>query len=311
MRRERGLAAVTALLIVAVASATAAYMLAQQSAMIDQAMMVAARAQGDAYLQAGFDWARGVLSEDARGSGERDSLDEAWAQPIAALPVERAIVSGAIGDEQGKFNLNGLVRNGAAVPQEVEAFRRLLAGLGLAEALADAVVDWIDADDTLAGPGGAEDAYYLSLARPHRAANREMAQVEELHRIRGFDAAGVAKLKPYVTALAVPANPADRPTLNANTASDVVLQAVLQVPREGLAKLLAERRANPFRSAEDLQARMQPLGVDARAKGLGVKSAHFLVRVAVSQDEVQLASEALVRREPGGATAIIWRRPRF
>lgn len=311
MKAQRGLAAITALLIVAVAASAAAFMLAQQSAMIDQATMVSARAQADAYAQAGFDWARGVLAEDAKRAGGHDSLDEPWAQPIAALPVERAIVSGAIGDEQGKFNLNALVRNGAAVPQEVAAFRRLLAALGLPESLADAVVDWIDTDDLVSGPGGAEDAYYLSLPRTYRAANREMVQVEELHRMRGFDAATVAKLRPYVTAIAVPANPAERPALNANTAPDAVLQALLDAPRDKLAAVLASRRQKPFTSTNDLNDRFRAAGLDAAALNLGVKSAHFLVRVAVSQDEVQLASEAFVRREASGATAIIWRRPRF
>ena len=68
--RQRGLAAVTALLIVAVAASAAALMLSQQSAMLDQTAMVASRAQADAYAQAGFDWARGVLAEDGRSAGD-------------------------------------------------------------------------------------------------------------------------------------------------------------------------------------------------------------------------------------------------
>ena len=106
MRTQRGVAAVTALLIVAVAASTATYMLAQQSAMLNQASLVASRAQADLYAQAGLDWARGILAQDARNSANVDTLEEGWAQPIAGLPVERALISGSLSDEQSRFNLN-------------------------------------------------------------------------------------------------------------------------------------------------------------------------------------------------------------
>src|SRR5829696_986084 len=102
VKRQRGVAVITAILIVAVSASAATLMLAQQSAMVDQAMLVAARAQADNYARAGLDWARGVLREDARAGDKVDFMGEGWAQPIAALPVERAIVSGSISDEQGK-----------------------------------------------------------------------------------------------------------------------------------------------------------------------------------------------------------------
>lgn len=306
MRAQRGVAAITAILIVAVAASAAAVMLSRQSAMLDQSMLVAARAQADLYAQAGVDWARGVLDQDARASGI-DSLDEGWAQPIAGLPVERAVVAGDIADEQGKLNLNNLVQGAAASDADMRAFGRLLAGLGLAPELAQAVLDWIDADQDPSGPGGAEDSYYLSLARPYRAPNAPMTQVEELYRIRGFDAATVAKLKPYVTTL--PAHTA----VNVNTAPDRVIAAVLDVPLDKAQLLVADRLRKPFASAQELGDRAHKAGIDTIPAGMAdVKSAFFSVRVRVAQDDVQLATEALLRRiaQPA-ATVVVWRRPRY
>jgi len=94
MRGERGVAAVTAILVVAVAASAASFMLAQHSAMIDQTALVAARAQAELFGDAGLDWARGVLADDAQRAGAVDFLGEGWAQPIAGLPVERAVVAG-------------------------------------------------------------------------------------------------------------------------------------------------------------------------------------------------------------------------
>ena len=302
---QHGLAAVTALLIVAVAASAATMMLSQQSALLDQTVMVSNRAQAELYAHAGIDWARGVLAQDARTAGQVDSLDEPWAQPIAALPVERAVVAGSLVDEQGKFNLNNLLQGTGKSEPDLRAFRALLVSLSLAPELADAVLDWIDPDSDLAGPGGAEDAFYLSLPRPYRAANRRMAQVEELYRVRGFDARTVARLRPYVTAIE------PRTPLNVNTASDLVLAAVLGVTSEQVAPLLAMRRAKPFAQTGEIAAQLGKQGLQPPPAEISVNSAYFAATVQVSQDDVQLATEALISRGANGATAIIWRRPRY
>jgi general secretion pathway protein K len=308
MKREHGVAVITAILIVAVAASASTFMLAQQSAMVDQAMLLASRAQADHYAEAGLDWARGVLAEDARRAGNVDHLGEGWAQPIAALPMERAIVAGAIDDAQGKFNLNNLAVEGRS-EADYRIFQRLLKELGLPADLADAVMDWIDTDSDLNGPGGAEDAYYLSLRRPYRAANQPLAQVDELYRIRGFDAGVVAKLKPHVTAL--PGR--KRTPVNINTASEALLAAIFdgKVARGEIAERLALRRSKPFASANEI-AQFAPRA-DARVSttDLAVKSDYFVVRVQVAQDDVTVATEALVQRGPGGTVTLVWRRPLY
>ena len=307
MRRstERGVAVVTAILVVAVAASTAAWMLAQQSATLNQTALVASRAQADLFAQAGLDWARGILAEDAR-SGTVDSLGEAWARPLAGLPVERALVSGAISDQQARYNLNNLVKEGRRSDADVQVLTRLLDSLGLDPGLALAVLDWVDGDGDIAGNGGAEDAYYLSLPRPYRAANRPMAQVEELYAIRGFDAKAVARLRPFVTALPV------RTAVNANTAPAEVIAAILpELGREEVRDLVASRQAKPFKDRADLKARAKKGSANAFDADLDVRSDHFLVQVGVAQDDVQVAAEALVARAAPGkspATAIIWRR---
>ncbi len=306
-RAQRGLAAVTAVLVVAVAASAAAVMLAQQSATLDQAMMVASRAQADQYAQAGVAWARAVLATDAASAGGVDSRAEGWAQPLVGLPVERALVSGAIADAQGRFNLNGLVGDGGHRDEaQYRVFQRLLAAVGLPGALADAVVDWIDVDD-VPGPGGAEDAYYLSLAAPYRAANAPLVQVDELYRVKGFDAKAVEKLRPYVSAL-----PA-RTAVNVNTADALVLGAVLDLAADRLAEPVKALAKHPLADAGALVQWVHALDPKAAPTGLDVKSRFFDVRVQVAQDDVQLGVEALVERTAGGAapTAIIWQRPRY
>jgi general secretion pathway protein K len=300
MRRESGVAALTAILIVAVAASAAAMMLSQHSAMLDQTLLVSSRAQADQYATAGLDWARGVLTQDARSSTV-DHLNEGWAQPIVGLPIERAVVAGVISDEQGKFNLNNLVAQNKS-QADVMAFKRLLGFLDLPPELADAAADYIDFN--------ASDSYYLGLPSPYRAAKaNKYATIDELYRVRGFDARAVEKLRPYVTAL-----PDDAPKkVNGNTASDLVLAALCDTDREKLADIIAERRAKPFVTAQELKDRLRQAQL-AVPNDLDVSSDWFMVRVTVQQDDVRLSTEALVHRQPldkGGAATISWRRPRY
>jgi general secretion pathway protein K len=304
MKYQRGVAAITAVLIVAVAASAAALMLAQQSAMLDQTALVAARAQADTFARAGIDWSRGILLQDMATSSLYDGLDETWAQPLAGMPVERAVVSGAITDEQGKFNLNNLVQNNQKSDVDVKAFQRLLVLLNLSPDLADAVLDWIDADSAISGNGGAEDAYYLSLSKPYRTANAPMIQVEELYRIRGFDAPTVKKLRPYVTALK------DHTAVNINTASDVVLIALMpDVPKDKIENAIAMRKTRPFKSSQ-MVTEWDSHAATYVGTTIDVKSAYFSTVVAVTQDDVQLAEDALLVRAQG-QVSIVWQRPRF
>jgi general secretion pathway protein K len=305
MRRiQRGVAAITAILIVAVAASAASLMLAQQAALLDQTMLVASRAQADVYAQAGMEWARGVLLQDMKTSSI-DTLDEGWARPIAGMPIERAVVAGDIADEQGKFNLNNVVDGTRRSEADIKLLRQLLVAVELPPELADAIVDWVDGDDDLTSGSGAESAYYLGLPRPYRAGNAPMVQVDELYRVRGFDAKAIAKLRPYVTAIRA------RTAINMNTAPDVMIAAVFGVPREKVADLIAERRKNPFADKGAFIAAAQRSNLISALDLMDVKSSWFSVRIQVAQDDVVLGSEALVHRDAKGGAAIIWRRTRY
>lgn len=304
-RRQRGAALITAVLIVALAATTASVMLQRQSATLNQAALVMTRAQADLYAKAGIDWARTVIAQDRKSAGAIDHLDEVWARPMLGLPIDNAVIGGRLEDAQARFNLNSLVTGNARSESDIAAFKRLLTSVQLSPDLADAVVDWIDTGDDPTGGSGAEDAYYLSLAQPYRAANQPLAQAEELLRIRGFDANTFARLQPHVTAL-----PARTP-VNANTAQATVLSAVLDLSTDEVGKLLSARASKPFASIEDLKARVKNADPVLLQAALDVKTAYFLAEVAVSADGVETLTEALLVRTANAPPAIIWAKSVF
>ena len=194
---------------------------------------------------AGLDWARGVLAQDARTSAPSTRLDEGWAQPIAGLPVERALVAGAIADEQGKFNLNNLVDGNAKSDADIadlQAPARVPRALD--PQLADAVVDWIDRrrrprERARAPKTPTTSSLRTALPRGQRAA---WCRSRSSTACAASTRRAVAKLRPYVTALP------ERTTVNVNTAPRSVLAALLPEvpPRQGRrARGRAAREALP------------------------------------------------------------------
>ncbi|HTO49918.1 MAG TPA: type II secretion system minor pseudopilin GspK [Burkholderiales bacterium] len=290
-RAQRGIAVVVAVLVVALATSTAAYILWHQSLWLRQVENITARAQADALARAAAAWAAAILAEDDPAI---DHLAEAWARRMPPFPAENAELSGAIADEQAKFNVNNLAGEGGANVRDLVAFQRLLAAVGLPAALADGVVDWLDADNGVTPPNGAEDQYYLALDPPYRAANRRIADVAELARVKGFDAGALARLEPFVTAL--PAETA----VNVNTASPTVLRALLPgLGPEDVARIIERRSQRPFASRDEfvraLPARSAASAGQIDAQ-IDVRSRFFRADATVRLGRVTTGYRALFER---------------
>ena len=292
-RRQQGVAIIMVLLIVAMATSLAAYMALQQNLWQRQVASQFERAQARQLGVAGIDWARAVLAEDARGNNI-DHEKEIWNLRLPAIPVEGGEVIGAIEDRQGLFNLNNVVNN-------VAQFQRLLSVLGLPADLAPTLVDWIDAG-TVVQPSGAEDAYYLALPQPYRAANRGLAELGELTKVKGFDSRSIEALRRYVSVL-----PATGTPVNVNFAPAEVLYAVIGGLSLSDARLLVQQRqAQPFKDIADFKQRMpQGGGVTIVDKDISVKSDYFWVTGRANVGQAQVVTQALMQRASNWPT-VVW-----
>lgn len=267
MKRERGSAVILALFIAAAAAAAASLALARQDASVRR--LEAGRDYGQALwmLRSGAHWARAVLAEDAR-AGAVDHAGELWAGGLAPTDVEGGTIAGEIRDAQGLFNLANLLDKGEPSAPDVAALARLLAALGLPPALAPAI-----------------------------AAAQPMRDASELARVRGCDAATVARLLEAVTVLP------RRTALNVNTARPEALVAAVEGFTLAEALVLArELKASPVRSLAELQSRFH----FSPGISLGVKSDFFIVegRARVGVAEARL--EALYERK-GAALPVLVR----
>jgi len=218
--KQHGVALVTALLVVAMATVAAVAMATRLHVDVRRTANLLHGEQAYAYALAAESWAEVILRRDADDS-KIDTLAEDWATALPPIAVEGGFVSGRIEDLQGRFNVNNLVgTDGKPSEADLEYFKRLLGLLEVDPGLATALLDWIDADINATVPDGAEDDVYLLETPPYRAANRPLVSTSELRLVKGYSAEIMALLEPYITALPGPT------ALNVNTASPLVLQAL-------------------------------------------------------------------------------------
>ncbi|MBU1215322.1 MAG: type II secretion system minor pseudopilin GspK [Gammaproteobacteria bacterium] len=296
-RKQTGMALVMVLLIVAMATTIAAFV-AQQQGFWQRAMENGRdRAQARRIAEAGIDWARAVLADDASVSRGLDHGKEMWAMRLPAVQLEGGEVRGAIHDQQGLFNLNNLVRNGVASTLDVAHFQRLLDTLGLPQDLGSTLVDWLDANsDTLAN--GAEDDFYMSRERPYRCANRMLSDIGELVWVKGYDASIIKRLEPYVSVL-----PESNTPVNVNFAPPEVLISVLPgLSLQDARRIHQQISATPFNSVNDF---MQQLHINRTgSENLSVSSKYFMVTGYATQGEGESSVHALLKRDGNWAEQV-------
>jgi len=290
--RQQGVAIIMVLLIVAIATSLAAYMAMQQNLWQRQVESQFERAQARQLGAAGIDWARAVLAEDGRGNSV-DHEKEIWTLRLPAIPVEGGEVIGTIEDRQGLFNLNNVATN-------VAQFQRLLEARGLPADLAPALADWIDSGDVMQA-GGAEDAYYLALPQPYRAANRPLVELGELARVKGFDSRTIESLRAFVSVL-----PASGTPVNVNFAPPEVLVAAIEGLNLSEARLIEQqRKTQPFKDIADFQ-KLLPKGINlVNSSGISVKSDFFWVTGTAGVGKAQVVTQALLQRSSGWPT-VVW-----
>ena len=220
--QQSGIALITALVLVAIATVLAAtvafssVMASRRASAIygaDQALLAAEGAEAMAAY---------ALKQSALPPPGPDSLDQAWAQPYGPYELAPGVTLeyAQIEDQTGKFNINNLADGGKSDPVSMQQFQNLLSALGLETKWAGILADWIDSDNNPNDPEGAEDSVYLSQMPSYRAANMPVSSISELLALPGFGRDRYNRLAPYISAL-----PAGTP-INICTASGLLLDAI-------------------------------------------------------------------------------------
>lgn len=297
-RRQRGVALITAMLVVALATmltgaAVWDFHLDQRRT---EALLYSDLAVNFA-LGAEL-WAARILIEDAEDD-QVDHPEEVWATNLPPLPIDGGSLDGALIDLQGRFNLNNLVdADGNTDPLAVQQFERLLVALELDRRWAGLLADWIDADIDPNFPDGAEDSTYLSQDPPYRPPNSLITSISEVMALTGMDLDTFRELAPYVCAL--PSGTA----INVNTASVPVLMSLSEdVTSSEATRIIEDRPEDGYEAISDLEGTL-PGDVDIP---LTVSSSYFRLGVKVNIGSAEVNMYSLLEREGSSSVRTLLR----
>jgi general secretion pathway protein K len=318
MKKQRGVALIIALILVALATILATKLTFDGFLERRRAIGVLAAEQALHFGMGAEALAADVLAQDMQNSPNVTMLTSPWAQPTQPLPITPqddpegepiGTLQGELEDMQGRFNLNNLGRILDAGPQGTTTtattqdpeplgqFQRLLVLVGLEPKWAGIARDWIDADDIPGSPDGAEDQIYTSQTPPYRTGNWPMMSPTELMNLPGFGADRYRKIAPYVTAL-----PTAIATINICTASAPVLESLLANNSSGEYTpevLAAGRKTGCFPDATSFG---NILGAQktTMTKYYGTKSQYFRLTTHVTLGTTEFTLYSLLYRGNGG-----------
>ncbi len=299
--RQRGVALIMAVLIVALATILAVNVTFR--GMVDQrrSANLFALDQGYEVALGAEAWAADILRQDAQDS-QTDHLGEIWAKSLPALPIDEGVgtVQGRLEDMQGRFNLNNLVfADGTANDKAIKQLERMLSMLDIEPAWATAIADWIDADTQPGFPDGAEDSAYTGMDPPHLTANMPITRASELMVLPEFGVERFRRLQPYVTALPVGTK------LNVCTAPGIVLDSLSESQRQfslNPEDLAGRRKDACFPTLEDLRGTLDQAEYDQIKDTLSESSTYFRSTVWVTIGTTQFTLYSLLAR--GGAGTV-------
>ena len=313
------MALLTVLLLVAVMAVVAVAVLDDVRFSIRRATNAETQAQAQMYADGAEILALRQVSRLIEMGPTKTPLEPQWNGRVLTFPIDDGALTAVVRDGQNCFNLNSVVvgqgEDLTARPAGVEQLLALGRSVGVAEgsirAIADGLVDWLDADPATR-PNGAEDGAYAGTSTPYRTGGVMLAEVSELRAVRGVDADVYRRLRPFVCAL-----PMARPSvLNINTLGPESAPLLVMVTngRIDLSTARAAIAARPregWTSVDAFWSQPALIGSEAASETreqTGLLTRYFDLRVDVEYGGAHAVRTALLYAPPeGGARTVIQR----
>ncbi|AKJ31480.1 type II secretion system minor pseudopilin GspK [Caldimonas brevitalea] len=319
-RRQRGVALLTAMIIVTLVATLASAMYWRQWRSVQIELAERGRSQSSWILSGALDWASLILAEDSK-TGQVDHLSEPWATPLEEARLStflaadeantddapEAFLAGKISDAQARYNLRNLAAaDPVTAKKNLEALTRLCEQLNIDSSVPPRLAAAMRAALPSAPPTGEGSGAPVAVQVVSEEAPLLPPSVEYL-RWLGLDAQSSARLAPYVTLLPKPT------AVNVNTAPREVLVAVLEGVDPGSAdRLVQVRQRTQIKSTADIGAAIGRTNFQQPdALQIGYSSNYFEVRGRMRIEQRVLEERSLVHRERRNITVLQRERASF
>ncbi|MDD2465129.1 MAG: type II secretion system minor pseudopilin GspK [Desulfobulbus sp.] len=317
-RDQSGMALVMTLLIISFLVAMTLQLMMTADRQISVAASQRNQVRLDAMVLGGMNLVLAALQAD-QVENNYDSTQDLWstfdAEKLQGI-TDDIRLNIKVDDYSGRLQVNALAKDTDGAYREIW-LRLMLSGRfaikdqDQAEALLDALTDWLDQDDE-ERPQGAENGYYQGLEEPYSCRNGKMENVEELFLVKGMTPAivlgdqGHEGLLPYVTVSG------EDGTINLNTAPLPVLQALHSDMTADLAQeLIGYREDEKNReglSQSDWYRRVPgfPMAIDFGSERLRVQSTYFQAKIEAQLHQYHRTGLADIQRTPQGQSIVRW-----
>ncbi|HIP75943.1 MAG TPA: general secretion pathway protein GspK [Psychromonas hadalis] len=309
-KKQKGVALITVLMILAIMVAVAAGMTGRLVASLKRTEGLVHSQGAYWYAQAAADMGEMVLDDDFADS-KIVSLDQNWATPDMVFPLDNGSIAGTLKDMRSCFNVNALRapdKEGKR-PLALKQFQALLEALSLddyrAEMIADSTRDWIDKEKKSSGAQGAEDDFYSGLRPAYLTGNQLMIDISELRTVQGVGVEIFKRISPYLCAI-----PSDKQLINVNTIAEdqpQILQALFEgddketpLSVDNFKELLKDRPTSGWESVDKFLAEPALSSVevsDELKKQLRISSDFFQLNGTIEFEDRLLSVKLLFKVE--------------
>ena len=231
--KQKGAAIVTALIVTSVIATIATSLLVSYKNTFEKVVMDENYGRGLNYAMFAENFSREILNIDRKkNSYDYYDKNEIWSQTLSQVPIDNAVVSGELEELNGKININNLyigkTKDQKSLARQ-QTFKRIIIKLFnnlnidklQATHIVNSIIDWIDEDEYITQPGGAEDDAYNNLDASFRTPNFYMGDISEIKLLPTMTQAIWDKIKDCFIALPTSFTP-----ININTAPQAIITAL-------------------------------------------------------------------------------------
>ncbi|WP_038185913.1 type II secretion system minor pseudopilin GspK [Vibrio rhizosphaerae] len=322
LQRQRGVALILVLLILAMMVSIAATMSERLFTQYHRAGNQIRYQQAYWYSLGVEALAKSAIEQSYEDNDEAVNLSQPWAVKDKKYPLDYGTVEGNIKDMQSCINVNAfagikLSPTDTGAPYLVQVLQHLFEAEGIdnyqAEVAAHSTWEFIDSDRIINSASGVEDSFYESMSPAYDPPDSLLADASELRAVQGVSGEIMMKSMPSLCAL-----PTNEWRLNVNTISvkqaNILVAMFYPYLSESLAvQLIKDRPYSGWDSLDDFWAQGELSGLDETIKSnatafLGVDSKYFELDAQVMVDDARVRVRSLMFSKDRKTVTVIRRR---
>ncbi|GGD76975.1 type II secretion system minor pseudopilin GspK [Lacimicrobium alkaliphilum] len=317
MHRNKGVALLLVLLIVAFVSIIATQMGSKLQLQASRAINIKDNNQAQWYAMGAEQYARKAIAQLVEEADGVIHLEQPWAAEDITFPLPGGGLEVRLRDLQSCFNINALQSEEKATPEPLaDAFKRLLQARSLeipsyeADVFGDSVMDWLDTDDRIR-PFGAEDSDYEAKLPPYLPANNLMVSASELRMVHGAKREWLTSLLDWICVL-----PNDTTfKLNVNTLKEEqapLLHALLGngISLQDVSGILASRKPEGFEEVADFLTLPEITALqltEAQRDWFDVSTDYFMLYSKASYNDASFSMRSILKVNDDNSVTVTYR----